>query len=109
MACANAISGTKRLRFCETNAVEHGAVLAAAIADGPLLAISLNGQMLTGKPGVFGVEQFIGAGAAERYGIVIEWDGPGRSVGGRNHQLPHFGLFAGAKHAPSLVHEARRF
>jgi hypothetical protein len=34
---------------------------------------------------------------------VIEWDGSGGAVRGRDHQLPHSGLFAGAKHAPSLA------
>ena len=53
-------------------AVEERAVLAAQIAESPLIAIAFDGHVLARKADVIGKAEFVGAGAAEREALSLQ-------------------------------------
>ena len=78
-------------------AVEQSAVLAAQILDAPVVAGAHQRHVLARKPGVVGIAQFAGAGAAQRDAVAVQRHRDGFALQIANDQFFH-GVLEGRGH-----------
>jgi hypothetical protein len=91
VAGRNAVARLEDELAFERNVIDEGAVLAAEVLHGPIVALQFEGEVLAGKAGVFGKAQFGGARPAH-----------GDALAGERHRLH---LAVGTLNQEFAVHE----
>src|SRR6185312_17562115 len=74
-------------------AIEHGAVFAAEVDDGPVVALAFHEHVLARKSGVIRITQGHGGGTAEAETVAFERDHAVLAVGRENLKFFHAGIY----------------